>query len=481
MKHQPPSRLPVSRAAIGIDMASEKFDLALGVHDAAGAFQALSRGVYDNTPAGVARCVTWCRERLSAADLASLTRPATLVVEVTGVYHERLLAAAHAAGVPVCLVLPLNARHFRLSRNVHTKTDRQDAALLAEMGCERALRAWVPASPNLMLIRALLRQRQPLLKMRLMTSNQVHAAERATHRSPVLTKMWAKNIQNFDKQIAALEAEARRLAATDAELWRRVQLIARTVPGLGWLTVLTVIAETNGFSEITSGKQLASYAGLDVVDNQSGKHTGSARMSKRGNAFVRKALYMPAMVLRRTTATGPIAEFGRRVAAGNPNSGKKATVAIMRKLLLLIRTLWDSGEAYDPDYEHRDRAVTTDAVGPELDIEEAADSVQGPVAEAPQTPAVPRVTRGTEAINAPTLGVKPEPTVEQRAVEAVAPAANPESTPVEMLAETIERGPGSSMKTARTQSGSPNQRGSGLREVVRPKATPLNRESEAKK
>ena len=68
-----------------------------------------------------------------------------------------------------------------------------------------------------------------------------------------------------------------------------------TVKGIGFLTALTLIAECAGFELFENRSQSVSYAGYDVVENQSGNFKGKTRISKKGNAHVRRALHFPAL------------------------------------------------------------------------------------------------------------------------------------------------------------------------------------------
>ena len=67
------------------------------------------------------------------------------------------------------------------------------------------------------------------------------------------------------------------------------------MPGIGLTTAIVVVAETNGFVLIENERQLASYAGLDVVQRQSGLSAQATRISRRGNVHLRQALYLPAV------------------------------------------------------------------------------------------------------------------------------------------------------------------------------------------
>ena len=121
-----------------------------------------------------------------------------------------------------------------------------------------------------------------------------------------------------------------------------------TLPGVGLLTAAIVLAETNGFELIRNKKQLTSYAGLDVREKQSGTSVkGKPRISKKGNKHLRKAMHLPALAAIRcderykTIFTRLVSKHGIKM---------KATVAIQRKLLELIFTLFKSTQPYDKNY-----------------------------------------------------------------------------------------------------------------------------------
>ena len=108
----------------------------------------------------------------------------------------------------------------------------------------------------------------------------------------------------------------------------------------------TVLAETNGFTLFKSISQLVSYAGYDIIDNQSGNHTGKTKISKKGNSRIRRALHLPAFNLVRWDVGG-FKPFFERILARHHHK-MKAYVTVQRKLLILIYTLWRKNEEYKP-------------------------------------------------------------------------------------------------------------------------------------
>lgn len=75
---------------------------------------------------------------------------------------------------------------------------------------------------------------------------------------------------------------------SDPDLKEHVDKILK-IKRLGLLSIATIIAETNGFALFENVRQLTSYAGYDVVENQSGKRSGKTRISKIGNSHIRYA------------------------------------------------------------------------------------------------------------------------------------------------------------------------------------------------
>ena len=156
------------------------------------------------------------------------------------------------------------------------------------------------------------------------------------------------NFQQIDKQILQCKAQIEQLVASDEELNKRIKKIL-TIKGVGLLTVVTILAETFGFEHFSSIKQLTSYAGYDVVQRESGTSIkGKTRISKKGNRYIRNALYFPAMVACRYNVN--LKQTYTRI---NQTKTSKmiGQVAIQRKLLSLIYTLWKNDAVYIEDYK----------------------------------------------------------------------------------------------------------------------------------
>ena len=93
-------------------------------------------------------------------------------------------------------------------------------------------------------------------------------------------------------------------------------------------------------------RQLVSYFGYDVIENQSGNHSGKTKISKRGNGHIRRILHMSSLRVVRFDQK-PFVDLYNRV---NDKTGikMKGYVAVQKKLLVYIYTLWKKNETYHP-------------------------------------------------------------------------------------------------------------------------------------
>ncbi len=120
------------------------------------------------------------------------------------------------------------------------------------------------------------------------------------------------------------------------------------VKGLGLLSAATIVAETNGFTGFDNVRQLVSFAGYDVVENQSGQRVGKTKISKKGNSRIRRMLFMPAFNAVRFGEPSCQALFERVYV--RTRIKMKGYVAVQKKLLTLCYALWKNNTEYDPMY-----------------------------------------------------------------------------------------------------------------------------------
>lgn len=313
---------------LGIDVAKAKLDCALRL--ANGKFR---HKVVDNTPAGFKALDDWLAKEGAAA--------LQVCMEATGIYWETV--AEHLSTRPattVSVVNPAQIKAFGASRMVRTKTDKVDAKLIAQFCAERTPEPWQAPTPAERTLRALVLRLDALQAMRTQESNRLEVARES------VAEGIAKHLTWLDDEIARLGKAIRDHIDNDPTLKDKHRLLD-SIPGLGERTTAVLLAFLAEPARFENARQVAAFAGLDPRQHESGSSVrGKPRLSKVGHSFLRKALYMPAMVALYRTDWGKV--FHERLAA----KGKPPMLiigAMMRKLVQVSYGVLKSGQAFQPE------------------------------------------------------------------------------------------------------------------------------------
>ena len=330
--------------SLGIDISYQTFNANLSVVDSDQNVKVVSSHKFGNNPGGFVECHAWAQKNMKQKSIRSV-----VTMEATGVYYENCALFLFKEGYTVSVVLPNKAKKYLQSTGQKSKNDKIDAKGLARMGAEQSLRPWEPMTEFFYQLRELTRQQQSLQEHRTVLMNQLHANENGMFLNKIVTKQLNGLVATIDGQVKAIEAAIEKQVASNTEIAAKVKKITK-IKGVGTLTVATLMAETNGFALFTSAPQLVSYAGYDVVENQSGKHNGKTRISKKGNSRIRRALHMPAFSVVRWGQTPFVNLFNRTLEKHNLKM--KSYVAVQKKLLVVIYALWKKDEGYDNGYDN---------------------------------------------------------------------------------------------------------------------------------
>lgn len=329
------------KCGVGIDMAMQKFDVCFSVIDSEQRVTIKATHQFENNPKGFVRFLDWVKKHHKQPI------PIDFVVEASGVYHEQLSWYLFEQGQSISIILPNKAKRYKEALGIHSKTDKLDAKALAQMVCEQRLKLWQPTSKNTYQLRTITRQIERIAYHITSFQNQLHALEHGMFRELTVEKMIAKNIALLEKQKEQLIGVVEKMIKKDQVLNKHYEQISG-IKGFGLLTFAVLVAETDGFALIENQSQLVSYAGYDVIENQSGKHTGKTKISKKGNSHIRRALHMPAFTVVRYKQKPFIALYER--VYENSKIKMKAYTAVQKKLLVIVYTLWKKQEMYQPDY-----------------------------------------------------------------------------------------------------------------------------------
>lgn len=321
-------------AAVGIDVSKDTLDACLLHPDGTARARA-----FPNAPTGFAALATW-------ADRHAGGHPLHFGMEATGPYSAALAAHLHAVGRLVSVVNPTRIRHAGLMRGRGNKTDTADAKLIAEYTLRERPPAWQPPPPEVQELQALVRRADELVELA--------AREKGRLASPALSGAARKSVE---RTVRWLEREAGKVrAAADAVVAASERLAAdrrllESIPGVGRQTATTVLAELPAVDRLPSAQSAAAYCGLAPREFRSGTSVKRrTRLSKAGNARLRKGLFLPTQTAVRFNPL--LARFFRRlVDAGKPKM--QAIGACMRKLIMLCYGVLKNRAPFDPEWASR--------------------------------------------------------------------------------------------------------------------------------
>jgi transposase len=331
----------IVKQVVGIDVAQKELVISLGRMYDDWSPEIYSKKTFPNTQKGFLSLVVWVKK------LTNECESVRYVMEATGVYHESLAYFLDEKGYAVSIVLPNKISNYFRTLEVKSVTDQSCSEAITRFGLERKLENWKRPTPAYKKLRQLSRERDQVVQARTVAKNQLHAEEAEAEPGKGTVARLKKQIAFLNKQEQEIKVEITTLVKSEQQIKQDVQRLT-TIPGVGELTAVTVLAETNGFELIRNKRQLSSYAGLDVKEKQSGTSIkGKPTISKRGNKYLRKAMHLPALAAIRHDDRIK-AVYARLVAKHGIKM--KAAVAVQRKLLELIYIIYKTNTPYDKQY-----------------------------------------------------------------------------------------------------------------------------------
>jgi transposase len=318
-------------STIGIDIAKAHFDVAFMRGQ-----QVEDEERFSNDEMGFGAFEAWLPARGG--------QTAQVVMEATGIYGDALAAWLYDHGYAVSVVNPFQIKAYGQAQLRRAKTDPADARLIADFGRTQALIPWTPPPPAIGELRSMVRYGRRLQGM-----IQAERQRLATSSSAWVRAQIQDHLTYLQTTGETLNVQMREHVQAHPQLAEAVALLT-TIPGIGTLSACRLVAAID-IDRFDSPKQVVAFLGLNPTIHQSGQRAKTATpISKMGNADLRQALYMPALVAKQHN---PLVRgfYERLVDRGKPK--QVALVAAMRKLVHIIFGVWTSGQPFDPDYEAR--------------------------------------------------------------------------------------------------------------------------------
>lgn len=314
---------------VGIDVAAKTIDLVVRDDDKTSKSEQFSQ-----TPDGHAAVVRKLQK----------LAPELIVMEATGIYYLDLAVALAKANLPVAVINPKSFHHFAALKLNGNKTDAVDAALLAEFAQCMRPRLWTLPQDELLGLRDIGRQLNRLTGSRTQAKNRLHALMSKGMTLPMLIEDEQEGIEQLERRIKRLTQAALTLIVSNEILAAHFDRLT-AAKGIGETSAIAILAELCVLPSTMKAPQVSRYAGLDVRKTESGSSVNKpGRLSKAGNAYLRAALYMPAMSAVRHDVR---AKAFYEALTGRGKKKIQAQCAVMRKYLVGIWACMQTQTTFD--------------------------------------------------------------------------------------------------------------------------------------
>ena len=294
---------------VGVDVGKASLDIV--IHEKQLHWQE------DNTVAGIKRIL----QRLSHY------RVERLVMEATGRYEFELAQAAYEKGLPVCIARPLSVRRYAGAVEQLAKTDKIDAAIIAEYAAVVQPRATPQKSKNLIAIKSLVVRRRQLVNLRTQEMNRLKIMGKT------LEVSCRRIIRALDAEIGRMEKRLATHIQQQAE-WTEKQALLTSAPGVGNTLCYSLLADLPELGTLNN-REISALVGVAPINRDSGRLRGKRRV-QGGRAAIRAVLYMA--TLSALQCNPVIRAFYRKLIAQGKHR-KVAITACMRKFITILNTM----------------------------------------------------------------------------------------------------------------------------------------------
>jgi transposase len=264
----------------------------------------------------------------SLVSRVSVLVPTLVVLEATGGLEHPAAAALAAAGVPVAVVNPRQARDFAKATGKLAKTDAIDAQVLAQFAERIRPQPRPLPDAETLALRELLDRRRTLIQTKTGESNRLGTAV-----TPRVRRSITAHIRWLEKQLQELDADLS--AAIEASpVWRANDDLLQSIPGIGPVVSRALLADVPELGTL-SREEVAALVGVAPMNRDSGKYSGK-RSVTGGRSRVRSMLYMAALSAKRFNPS--LKKFAARLVEKG-KAAKVVLVAVARKLLVIANAI----------------------------------------------------------------------------------------------------------------------------------------------
>ena len=296
-------------AYVGIDVGKDWLDCAVAGEDKLVRFENHDEGIKD------------------LIEQIHLLQPKLIAVEASGGYESNFVDELMLKAHPVAVVNPTRVRALANARGLLAKTDEIDARNIATYAEMIKPEPKQPQEDLDIRIRALIIRREQLVDIRSAEGNRLGTCHESTKAD------IREHLDWLEHQIEILDNEIKQLVRS-SEAWTQQTQLLQSMPGVGFVTAVTVTANMPELGELNRQK-IAALAGLAPYNRDSGKKRGKRRIFG-GRQSVRRVLYMATLsAIKYNPMIKPFYE--RLIVKGKPF--KVAMTACMRKMITIMNVM----------------------------------------------------------------------------------------------------------------------------------------------
>jgi len=315
---------------LGLDISKNTFHATVFHHNKS------YRRTFGKQPKGFAELHRWLSKKAVACGHACM--------EATGIYWEQVAHVLHELGWTVSVITPLRIKAFAQTDLARNKTDRYDSWLIARFCQEKRPAAWGPPSPTQRKLQALSRHLEALEQTLQQQRNRLEACVDET-----VQQSLQEIITQLEHHITKIKQQIQGHIDDTPELKRDQDLLC-SITGIGPKTAQKIMAEVPTMTTYPNARKVAAHAGVTPKHVQSGTSIhGKPKLSKIGNARLRKALYVPAISAIQHNPI--IKDFANRLRQ-NGKTEMCIIGAVMRTLLHLSYGVLKHNQPFDPNFLH---------------------------------------------------------------------------------------------------------------------------------
>jgi len=319
------------KISVGVDVSKDTLDVAFVGKN-------IAQRSFSNSEWGIGSLLKIISEQVETEIVVTM--------EATGVYHLNLAVHLLEAGLTVSVVNPLIIKRYGEMKMLRAKTDPVDARMIADYGYNQEPILFVPKPKECQQIVGFLNVIEDYLGIKTQNTNRLESLQFQPERQIEIIDSIKRINGQIDREIKVIEKMIHEvLIENNKDAYNHVM----SIPGIGKRTASAMIGYFNHFENFETAKQVSSYIGINPSPYSSGSSVrGRGSISKKGNGYLRKLLYMAALSASRSNEQCKNL-YKRLLAQGKCK--KVILIAIANKLLRQIFAIIKFRRDYSSNYE----------------------------------------------------------------------------------------------------------------------------------